>query len=145
MARSAGRATFILRAAIPIAPSKHADQAGSILFFYKGASKELPSQAMTAIGVLESVEQARSTRDLMQLTGGRSVYSEEELAAWKATPEAPVKVINYLLVAYIDPPININELRALGVVKRNPQQSIYALSSDLLRCLVNRANLGFDT
>lgn len=120
-------------------------EAGSVLFFYKSASKELPSQAMTAVGILESVEQARSTRDLMKLTGGRSVYSEQELAAWKATPERPVKVINYLLVAYIDPPIAINELRAIGVVSRNPQQSIYSLTSDLLRRLLKRANFGFET
>ena len=100
---------------------------------------------MTAVGVLESVESAKSTRDLMQLTGGRSVYSEQELAAWEATPEDPVKVINYLLVAYIDPPIDIRELRSIGVIKRNPQQSIYSLTSDLLQRLLNRANLGFQT
>ena len=120
-------------------------EAGSVLFFYKSASKEPPSQAMTAVGVLESVESAKSTRDLMQLTGGRSVYSEQELAAWEATPEDPVKVINYLLVAYIDPPIDIRELRSIGVIKRNPQQSIYSLTSDLLQRLLNRANLGFQT
>lgn len=100
---------------------------------------------MTAVGILESVEQAKSTRDLMQLTGGRSVYSEQELAAWNATPQRPVKVINYLLVSYIDPPIDINELRAMGVVNGNPQQSIYSLRGDILRGLLNRANLGFDT
>ncbi|MBZ9907238.1 GNAT family N-acetyltransferase [Mesorhizobium sp. BR115XR7A] len=120
-------------------------EAGSVLFFYKSASKDPPSQAMTAIGVLESVESAKSTRDLMQLTGGRSVYSEQELAAWDATPENPVKVINYLLVAYIDPPINVRELRSIGVIKRNPQQSIYSLTSDLLQRLLSRANLGFQT
>ncbi|MBZ9669815.1 GNAT family N-acetyltransferase [Mesorhizobium sp. ES1-3] len=120
-------------------------EAGSVLFFYKSASKEPPSQAMTAVGVLESVESAKSTRDLMQLTGGRSVYSEQELAAWDATPEDPVKVINYLLVAYIDPPIDVRELRSIGVIKRNPQQSIYSLTSDLLQRLLNRANLGFQT
>jgi hypothetical protein len=120
-------------------------EAGSVLFFYKSASKEAPSQAMTAIGVLESIETARSTRDLMQLTGGRSVYSEQELAAWDATPEHPVKVINYLLVAYIDPPIDIRELRSMGVIKQNPQQSIYSLTSDQLQRLLNRANLGFQT
>jgi predicted GNAT family N-acyltransferase/predicted nucleic acid-binding protein len=86
-------------------------EAGSILFFYKGASKEPPSQAMTALCVLESVTLAKSTKDLMRLTGGRSVYSEEELAGWKATDKRPVKVINYLLVAYIEPPISLNELR----------------------------------
>jgi ribosomal protein S18 acetylase RimI-like enzyme len=119
-------------------------EAGSVLFFYKGVSEELPSQAMTTLGILESVTQAASTRELMQLTGGRSVYSEEELAAWNATTKRPVKVINYLLVAYVDPPIGLDELIQLGVVKRNPQQSIYELKGNLLKSLVTRANLDFD-
>lgn len=117
---------------------------GSILFFYKGASKESPSQAMTALGILESVTLAHSTRELMQLAGGRSVYSEEQLAKWKATTEKPVKVINYLLVAYIDPPIRLDELQKMGVVSTHPQQSVYNLRSDLLHSLVQRANLDFE-
>lgn len=117
---------------------------GSILFFYKGASKEEPSQAMTALGILESVTLAHSTRELMQLTGGRSVYSEEQLEGWDATTKNPVKVINYLLVAYIDPPIRLTELREMGVVNGHPQQSIYELRLDLLKGLVQRANLDFE-
>lgn len=117
---------------------------GAILFFYKGASKEEPSQAMTALGILESVTLAHSTRELMQLTGGRSVYSEQQLAAWKATSEKAVKVINYLLIAYIDPPIRLDELRKMGVITGHPQQSIYELKRDLLQALVKRANLDFE-
>ena len=112
--------------------------------FYKSASKELPSQAITALGVLESLTRASSTKDLMQLTGGRSVYSEEELKAWEATPGRPVKVINYLLVAYIDPPISKDELVDMGVIRGHPQQSAYEFRTDLLAGLVERANLAFD-
>lgn len=116
---------------------------GSLLFFYKGASKEPPSQAITALGILESMTLAHSTKELMQMTGGRSVYSEEELEAWSATPGRPVKVINYLLVAYVDPPISLNELEDMGVVNGHPQQSIYELRHDLLNGLVARSNLDF--
>lgn len=122
----------------------HLADPGSILFFYKGASEEEPSQAMTAIGILESVTLARSKRELMQLTGGRSVYSEEQLAQWGASFAKPVKVINFLLVAYIEPPIQLKELRALGVVAGHPQQSIYELRGDLLHRLAQRANLNFE-
>ena len=52
----------------------------------------------------------------MQLTGGRSVYSEEQLERWKATLARPVKVINYLLVSYIEPAVPLHELRALDVI-----------------------------
>lgn len=120
------------------------NEPGSVLFFYKGASKEEPSQAMTALGILESVTLAHSTRELMQLTGGRSVYSEKMLDEFNATLENPVKVINYILVSYITPPISLDELREMGVVNGHPPQSIYGLSRDLLRKLVERANLDFE-
>lgn len=122
----------------------HLGPPGSVLFFYKGASKEEPSQAMTALSILESVTLAHSTRELMQLTGGRSVYSEEQLAVWDASAEKPVKVINYILVAYIDPPIRLHELRNMGVVNGHPQQSIYELRRDLLKGLIQRAKLDFE-
>lgn len=118
-------------------------EAGSILFFYKSISKEAPSQALTAIGILEEVSWATSTKELMLKTGGRSVYSEADLAAWKASPQRRVKVINYLLVSYIQPSIGIEELREIGVVSGNPQQSIYEIRRPLLVKLLERANLGF--
>lgn len=125
------------------AQSKLGD-AGSILFFYKSKSVDPPSQAMTAVGVLEEVTWAPSTRKLMLMTGGRSVYSREQLEEWNASPERPVKVINFLLIGYIDPCIGLDELREIGVIKGNPQQSIYELRGALLGALLDRANLGFD-
>lgn len=118
---------------------------GSILFFYKSSSKEPPSQAMTTVGVLEQVTFANSTKDLMLKTGGRSVYSEEDLESWGASKEKPVKVINYLLIGYIEPHVDLEELKGLGVIKGNPQQSIYELKGDLLNKMLNRSNLGFAT
>jgi adenylate kinase/GNAT superfamily N-acetyltransferase/rRNA-processing protein FCF1 len=85
------RKVYLCRAQSKLGP------AGSLLFFYKSKSKSPPSQAMTALGVFEEVQSATSTKELMQMTGGRSVYSEAELAAWGASAERPVKVINYLL------------------------------------------------
>lgn len=58
------RKVYLCRAKSKLGPP------GSILLFYKGASRELPSQAMTALCILESMALARSTKDLMQLTGG---------------------------------------------------------------------------
>ncbi len=118
-------------------------EAGSILFFYKSTSKELPSQAITALGILEEVTWATSTKDLMIKTGGRSVYSEAQLEEWKATGHKPVKVINFLLVSYIQPSIGLDELRDIGVVRGNPQQSIYEISAQNLEKLLRRSNLGF--
>ncbi len=100
---------------------------GSILLFYKGKSKNFPSQALTAVGIFEEFSVATSTKDLLHMTGGRSVYSETELIDWKASPHRPVKVINYLLAGYIDPTISLDELREHGVIPGHPPQSIFEI------------------
>jgi len=119
--------------------------AGSVLVFYKSKSKEPPSQAMTAIGILESVALASSTKELMQLTGGRSVYSEEQLEAWEASPERPVKVINYLLNAYIEPAFELADLMSDGIMRgKNPPQSIFTISHENILKILRRTQLGFE-
>lgn len=116
---------------------------GSILFFYKGKSFSLPSQAISAIGILEDVRLAQSTRELLQMTGGRSVYSEKDLERWKASPESPVKVINYLLAAYIEPAIGLKELQAAGIIPEHPPQSIFRIPQHNLMTLLSKIDLGF--
>lgn len=124
------------------APSGLGDP-GSLLFFYKGVSTDLPSQAITALGVLESVTLAHSTRELMHLAGGRSVYSEQELNDWNAAEDNPVKVINFLLMSYILPPIEIGELRDMSVISASPPQSIYEIKGPKIMRLLERASLPF--
>lgn len=133
------RKVYLCRAQSRIGPP------GSLLVFYKGKSQSPPSQALTAVGIFEESSMASSTRDLMLLTGGRSVYSEAELREWKATASRPVKVINYLLAAYIEPAITLNELRMLGVIPGHPPQSIFELSRKHLDVLLPRMDLGFAT
>lgn len=120
------------------------DAPGSLLFFYKGKSDFQPSQAMTAIGILESVQKATSTDELVVMTGGRSVYSHSSLKGFNATSASPVKVINFLLGGYLNPAVNLTRLKEIGVIKTDPQQSIYRISdahsSDLLQYL----SLGFE-
>lgn len=119
------------------------DKPGSVLFFYKSASKMAPSQAITSVGILESVTLAKSTRELMLLTGGRSVYSEKQLEDWGASEERPIKVINYLLVGYAVPAVGLQELKDMGIVKgKNPPQSIYEIAPEKTQLLIQRANLG---
>ena len=116
---------------------------GSILFFYKSSSKNLPSQSITAVGILEQVALAKSTHELMRLTGGRSVYSENDLEGWGASDARPVKVINYLLVGYADPAVGLHELKRIGIIKgKNPPQSIYEIVSDKVPMLLQQAGLG---
>jgi GNAT superfamily N-acetyltransferase len=116
---------------------------GSLLFFYKGKSRSQPSQALTAVGILEDVHLAQSTRELLQMTGGRSVYSERDLNNWKASAEAPVKVINYLLAAYIDPLIGLKNLQEIKIIGAHPPQSIFKISRSCLDDLLSQIDLGF--
>ena len=113
------------------------------LFFYKGKSINPPSQALTTVGVLEEYSMARSTIELMRLTGGRSVYSEEDLEKWGASERRPVKVINYLLASYIKPPISMDELLEVGVFVGHPPQSIFEIGRDELEALLPRLGLRF--
>jgi GNAT superfamily N-acetyltransferase len=116
---------------------------GSLLFFYKGKSRSLPSQAMSAIGILEDVRLARSTRELLQMTGGRSVYSEKDLEGWLASARSPVKVINYLLAAYIEPAIGLKQLRKSEIIAEHPPQSIFRIPRPRLDDLLSQIDLGF--
>ena len=131
------RKVYLCRAPSNLGP------AGSLLLFYKGKSKRGPSQAITSLGIFEECSIAKSTKDLMLLTGGRSVYSEPQLNGWEATATRPVKVINYLLAAYIEPSISLEELREIGAIKGHPPQSIFEVSRAHLETLLPRMNLGF--
>ena len=118
-------------------------QPGALLFFYKGLSQRPPSQAITTVGIFEDMTLAHSTEALRQLAGGRSVYSERQLLAWKATENRPVKVINFLLMGHIEPPITLPELRGEGIFDGHPPQSIFQFKSKGLAALLNRLNLDF--
>jgi hypothetical protein len=131
------RKVYLCRAQAKLGPP------GSLLFFYKGKSSNRPSQAFTAVGIFEDCLTATSTKELMHMTGGRSVYSEAALNEWNASPDSPVKVINYLLAAYIDPPIELTELTRMTIIGNHPPQSIFEINATKLSTLLPRLNLGF--
>lgn len=132
------RKVYLCRAPSQLGPP------GSLLFFYKGKSVSAPSQAISAVGILEDVRLARSTRELLQMTGGRSVYSERDLEAWQASPRNPVKVINYLLAAYIDPAVELRQLQELKIIGAHPPQSIFRIERTYLHELLAQIDLGFE-
>ena len=91
------------------------------------------------------MQRAASTTELMRLTGGRSVYSEAELQKWQASQDRPVKVINFLLAAYIAPPLALGTLVSERVVGGHPPQSIKELNREQLDKLLSLVQLGFRT
>jgi ribosomal protein S18 acetylase RimI-like enzyme len=117
---------------------------GALLFFYKGCSANLPSQAMTAIGIFEDMNLARSAHDLRVLAGGRSVYSDADIVGWDASDGRPVKVINFLLAGYIEPPVGLKQLQTEAVLPAHPPQSIFSLDAARTKSILQHAQLGFD-
>lgn len=86
---------------------------------------------------------ATSEAELSRLTGGRSVYSEEQLAEWKPSPEEPMKVINFLLHGYFEPAVHLTVLKDLGVMKTQPPMSIFRINPEVLPDLLARLDIGF--
>jgi hypothetical protein len=67
---------------------------------------------------------AHSTDDLVHLTAKRSVFSAAELEGFNATPDNPMKVIDFLLVGHAEHPISLDVLLDKGVFSGRPPQSI---------------------
>lgn len=118
-------------------------QPGALLFFYKGKSKVQPSQAITTVGVFEEMKLAHSTEELRQLAGGRSVYSDTQLRNLAATATDPVKVINFLLAAHLEPPMSLAALTSNSVFAARPPQSIKNLQPGQQTSVLGQGSLGF--
>jgi GNAT superfamily N-acetyltransferase len=117
---------------------------GSVVLFYRSSSPGyVASQSITSVGVVEVMHQATSLDDLVRLTAKRSVYSEVQLASFKATAEKPVKVIDFLLVGHIEPGIKLTDLKRAGVFRGAPPQSISQLTEVRFAPVRNRMAFGF--
>lgn len=117
---------------------------GSILLFYRSRSHGyLASQSVTSVGVVETVTTARGLEDLIRITAKRSVYSEDQLAAFRASNARPVKVIDFLLIGHLDPPMKLADLNREGVFTGHPPQSICYLPPPRFRAVRQRMSLGF--
>lgn len=117
---------------------------GSVALFYRSNSPGyVASQSITSVGVVEAMNQAVSLDDLVRLTAKRSVYSEAKLAAFGATAQRPVKVIDFLLVGHIEPAMKLDDLKRMGVFKGAPPQSISQLTEARFGPVRNRMAFGF--
>lgn len=112
--------------------------------FYRSQSKGyLVSQSLTSVGIVETVTNATTLEDLVRITAKRSVYSEEQLAEFQASEERPVKVIDFLLIGHLDPPIKLADLNSEGVFTGRPPQSICHLAPSRFRPVRERMSFGF--
>lgn len=118
---------------------------GDLLFFYMSKDEAYAlSQSITTVGIVEQVNHATTTEDLIRLTAKRSVYTEKDLHGWRASAQRPVKVIDFLLVGHIEPPLQLDELITSRVFNRIPPQSIAELDAGRYTALRPNIKLGFD-
>jgi len=117
--------------------------AGDVIFFYQTKKKGSPrSQSMTSIGIVETVRHTQDVDEVRRWTAKRSVFSDSELQPWVAV-NSPLKVIDFLLIGHIVPPLPLSALTSAGVVSSWPQ-SITRISEQRYLRLKPMLNLGFD-
>jgi GNAT superfamily N-acetyltransferase len=118
---------------------------GDLLLFYQSKTEGLvASQSITSLGVVERVSQTSDLDELLRLTAKRSVFSEVELRRMVEASNAPVRVIDFLLVGHLDPAVPLATLKAEGVFNGAPPQSICALTHERFEPIRSRLELGFD-
>jgi ribosomal protein S18 acetylase RimI-like enzyme len=120
-------------------------RAGDLLFFYMSKDVQYEaSQSLTTLGVVQQTNEVHNLQDLMRLTAKRSVFSGQELEDLLAASEAPIKVIDFLLVGHLDPTITLDRLLSGGIFVTQPPQSILELDQARYKALRPQLQLGFD-
>lgn len=118
---------------------------GDLLLFYMSKDEAYRfSQSITTVGIVEQVNQATTSEELIRLTAKRSVFTERQLTEWKASPEHPIRVIDFLLVGHISPPPGADDLVRSRVFNGRPPQSIAELDAVRYAALRPYIKLGFD-
>jgi GNAT superfamily N-acetyltransferase len=118
---------------------------GDILLFYMSKSDGFrASQTITSIGVAEAITEANRLDELIRLTAKRSVFSESELKIMLEESDTPVRVIDFLLMSHIEPPISLQELIEAEVFNQRPPQSISLIDRRNFALIRAKLNLGFN-
>lgn len=117
---------------------------GDLLLFYMSKDERYAgSQSITTLGIVEQVVEAQSTDDLVRATAKRSVFSATDLDAMTASADRPVKIIDFLLIAHVDPTINLRTLMISGILSAAPQ-SITKITDTGYSSLRSHLKLGFE-
>jgi L-amino acid N-acyltransferase YncA/rRNA-processing protein FCF1 len=118
---------------------------GDLLLFYLSKDARLDaSQCITTIGIVEQWRESNTAEELLKMTAKRSVFSANELTEIQNQKASPVKVVDFLLAAHVDPPIVLEKLLQLGVFNRSPPQSIARINDQRYTRLKPHLSLGFE-
>jgi hypothetical protein len=118
---------------------------GDVLFFYMSKDDGYAaSQSITTVGIVEQVIDVTTADDLIRLTAKRSVFSADDMRKMAASSSSPVKMIDFLLLGHIQPPVRLDTLVASGVFSNRPPQSIAQLTEERYAKLKPNVQLGFE-
>lgn len=116
---------------------------GSVIFFYMSKDDRFRrSQSLTSVGVVEQLTTASTLEMLIQVTAKRSVFSVQELNGLLSSSDAPLRVIDFLLIGHLEPPIGLDTLLSLGIFNRRPPQTIQEIDDDGYSALRQRMESG---
>src|SRR5262245_37712262 len=117
---------------------------GALLFFYMSKDPSYAaSQSITTMGVVEQVVNVENSDDLIRLTAKRSVFSAGKLRGMSPSASTPVKMIDFLLIGHLEPPIRLDALVRTGVFVNRPPQSISEIPEERYLRLRPQLHLGF--
>jgi hypothetical protein len=118
---------------------------GDLVFFYMSKDEAYAaSQCITTVGVVEQIGNGTSADELIRQTAKRSVFSVDDLTGMAASPQSPVKMIDFLLVGHSQPPVPVPTLVSASIFNGRPPQSIAELSEEQYAALKALLQLGFD-
>ncbi|WP_262029430.1 GNAT family N-acetyltransferase [Microvirga sp. Mcv34] len=96
---------------------------GSFVYFYMTQDDAFSaSQRITCVGVVDSFREISCISELIAATAKRSVYSiaEQEVLLRKG----PVKVLDFIMLGYCQPALNLERLLELNILRAHPQSIV---------------------
>jgi hypothetical protein len=87
---------------------------------------------LTSLGVIESVRVTSDIEDVRRWTAKRSVFSDAELTDWMKEKKS-IKIIDFLLVGHIDPPILLAQAIQKKALTAHPQSIVQLPEKDYRR------------
>ena len=118
------------------APTTKLEPGSVILFYATKDERRMQAQSICTVGVVERVTEASTLNELMLLTTRRSAYTRKQLKELVGYSEKPLKVIDFLLNLHLNKPIDLQTLKANGILE-GPPQSITLIPEDRYRRLKN--------
>ena len=109
-------------------------RSGDILAFYLSKDTRFKNyQSLTTLGVVDSIAEAMTLDEVVRATARRSVFSLSEIKELVDEKSTPMKIIDFLLVGHLQNPIELEKLKARGVLRGPPQTIIECKNSARVR------------